>query len=174
MSTKDDIEFLIAYQKELEQAKESLQQLCYPMDFVIDDDPQHCPKAERAARLAFQYGFNDDRFRRWVVDGDPTSQHSFKNLNQNIAEIPRIIQAIEVPPDRSIIPDNVELLTVPQVALLLGWGQGIVREREKRGLLPKPVKIGGTIQWNRKELHSWLNAGCPARLKWEQMRKEAV
>jgi len=95
-------------------------------------------------------------------------------LKKRIETIPKIIHAIEKPPDNSIIPDDAELLTVPQVARLLGWGESVVRERDKKGLLPLPVRIGGTIQWRRKEIVEWIAAGCPPRAKWLQTQGEAV
>ena len=72
--------------------------------------------------------------------------------------------------DRSIIPDDVELLTIPQMARLLGWGESVVRQRDKQGLLPAPLRFGGTIQWRRREIIDWISAGCPTRQKWESLK----
>jgi len=104
------------------------------------------------------------------------------NLNQNIESlkeqlkqlqqsIHQVIAEIDKAPDRSMIPEGTELLSVAQVALLLGWSECMVRQRDKLGLLPKPIRIGGTIQWRRKELLAWIDAGCPPRKKWEQLKQ---
>ncbi|MHC4539735.1 MAG: helix-turn-helix transcriptional regulator [Planctomycetota bacterium] len=89
--------------------------------------------------------------------------------------IPAVITEIEKSPDRSLIPEGAELLTVPQVARLTGWGESVVRQRDRKGLLPAPLRFGGTIQWSRKELLAWIGAGGPPRQKWEliKQRKEA-
>lgn len=39
------------------------------------------------------------------------------------------------------------------------------------GKLPKPVRIGGSVRWNRQEVVDWFEAGCPDRRTWEA-RKE--
>ncbi len=81
------------------------------------------------------------------------------------------VAGTEKPTDRSRIPEGVELLNVAQIAHLLGWGKSVVRQRDKKGLLPKPVRIGGSLQWSRKELRDWMDAGCPPRSKWEMCKQ---
>ena len=34
------------------------------------------------------------------------------------------------------------------------------------GKLPAPVKIGGCLAWNRRELKAWIDHGCPDRAVW--------
>lgn len=54
---------------------------------------------------------------------------------------------------------------------MLGWGESVVRERDKKGYLPVPYRFGGTIQWYKKELENWLNQGCPMRQKWDTLKQ---
>jgi len=39
------------------------------------------------------------------------------------------------------------------------------------GKLPKPIRLGGSVRWNRAEIQQWFEAGCPDRRTWE-VRKE--
>ncbi len=40
------------------------------------------------------------------------------------------------------------------------------------GKLPKPIRLGGSVRWNRQEVMDWFEAGCPDRRTWDA-RKEA-
>jgi prophage regulatory protein len=33
--------------------------------------------------------------------------------------------------------------------------------------LPKPIRLGGSVRWNRQEVQDWFTAGCPERNVWE-------
>ncbi len=35
------------------------------------------------------------------------------------------------------------------------------------GKLPKPIRLGGSVRWNRQEVQDWFEAGCPDRRTWE-------
>ncbi len=178
MTQKADVEFLRAYLKSLQDSYQTLDYLC-PDDFVLPPDdyiPTTSPEAERVARLADDNGFDGNLFRCLLKGDDgPVSIPSISRyLYEQIETIPRIIAAIERPADRSAIPPNAELLTIPQVAGLLQCGESVVRERDKKGLLPVPIRIGGTIQWRRKEIEGWIEAGCPARQKWVSIKQGKV
>jgi prophage regulatory protein len=41
------------------------------------------------------------------------------------------------------------------------------------GKLPKPIRLGGSVRWNRQEVQDWFTAGCPARSVWEAKREVA-
>ena len=175
MSKKDNIKLLEDYRKELLHQKQTLPEL-ERSDFHLSNEPYTpSPEDEQAARLADDFGFDGSLFRnsspfnlyddyqfweRWIS----------KNIQKRIDIILRIIAEIEKPPDRSIIPDSAKLLTVPQVAEILNCGESVVRQRDKRGLLPLPVRIEGSILWNRHELSRWIDANCPPRQKWEQIK----
>jgi len=90
---------------------------------------------------------------------------------QTLQAILAVKAAISESQSLSKIPQDVELLTVPQVALLTGWGESVVRQRNRDGLLPKPLRFGGTIQWGRKEILAWICVKCPSREQWERIWK---
>lgn len=55
-----------------------------------------------------------------------------------------------------------ELLTVRDVAELLSIStRGVHRQRDA-GRIPQPIRLGGSIRWQRAKLMEWLDAGCPA------------
>jgi predicted DNA-binding transcriptional regulator AlpA len=46
-------------------------------------------------------------------------------------------------------------------------------KRLASGQVPRPVKIGNLSRWRKGELAAWIEAGCPARDRWDAqaMRK---
>ena len=63
------------------------------------------------------------------------------------------------------------LLSVKQGAALCGLGISTWWRLLASGKAPKPPKIGGSVRWPRDEIFAWVAAGCPARAKWEQVKK---
>jgi len=42
------------------------------------------------------------------------------------------------------------------------------------GKVPAPVRLGAKApRWRMDELRQWLAAGCPDRLTWDRMQREA-
>jgi excisionase family DNA binding protein len=39
------------------------------------------------------------------------------------------------------------------------------------GKLPKPIRLGGSVRWNRQEVTDWFEAGCPDRKTWEAIKE---
>jgi len=59
-------------------------------------------------------------------------------------------------------------LAAADVARLLGISERHLWTLHSSGRLPRPVKLGRSVRWNRSELQRWLDAGCPSRDRWEQ------
>lgn len=38
------------------------------------------------------------------------------------------------------------------------------------GKLPRPLRLGGSVRWSRKELEAFIEAGAPDRETWEAMK----
>ena len=53
------------------------------------------------------------------------------------------------------------LITVREVATILGLSTRSVWRLLRTGKLLRPVKIGGAVRWRSKELRQWVEAGCP-------------
>jgi len=54
------------------------------------------------------------------------------------------------------------LLTVKEVAEMLGLSERTIYRLADSGAMPRPVKIGAAVRWRRNELDQWIEEGCPA------------
>ena len=66
--------------------------------------------------------------------------------------------------------ESATLLTVRQVAALLGCSARHVYRLSDRGAMPRPVKLGNLVRWNRRTgdpatgIEDWIDSGCkPSR-----------
>ena len=57
---------------------------------------------------------------------------------------------------------SAKLLDVKAVAQLLNCSSRHVYRLSDAGKMPRPVKLGTLIRWNRAEIDDWIAAGCPA------------
>ncbi len=62
-------------------------------------------------------------------------------------------------------------LPAADVAKLLGISQRHLHTLNASGRLPRPIRLGRSVRWRADELRDWLDAGCPARDRWEAMRE---
>jgi len=60
------------------------------------------------------------------------------------------------------------LLTVKEVAELLGFSERTVYRLADSGTMPGPIKIGASVRWRKNELDQWIEEGCPANQKTAQ------
>lgn len=68
------------------------------------------------------------------------------------------------------VSESATLLTVRQVAALLGCSARHVYRLSDRGAMPRPVKLGNLVRWNRRTgdpatgIEDWIAGGCkPSR-----------
>jgi prophage regulatory protein len=64
-------------------------------------------------------------------------------------------------------------ISARELARLLGISLRQAWRLNSAGKLPKPIRLGGSVRWNHREVQEWLEAGCPDRVAWEA-KKEAV
>lgn len=65
------------------------------------------------------------------------------------------------------------LLSAKQAAAAIGVGKSFFYCLHSSGRLgPLPVHLGRRTLWNRQELESWVQQGCPARDKWQELKKQ--
>ena len=69
------------------------------------------------------------------------------------------------------IDENRLLISAAAVGRLLGVNKRTVWSWHSSGRIPQPVRIGGTTRWRAEEIRQWVDAGCPARARWEQIRR---
>ncbi|MBK8915406.1 MAG: helix-turn-helix domain-containing protein [Phycisphaerales bacterium] len=58
-------------------------------------------------------------------------------------------------------------LSAEEVADVLGISRAHVWKLHSIGKLPRPVRLGRVVRWDRKILEAWLAAGAPPRDRWE-------
>ena len=56
--------------------------------------------------------------------------------------------------------DTSALLDVRQVAALLGCSARHVYRLSDAGKMPRPVKLGVLVRWNRQSVEDWIAEGC--------------
>jgi excisionase family DNA binding protein len=62
------------------------------------------------------------------------------------------------------------LLRVLQAAEFLGVSRATFYRLDRSGLVPAPIRLGGSRRWHREHLRSWMDAGCPTRQTWERIK----
>ncbi len=169
---KSDIAFLKTYLAELQASYATASELT-EADFAprgAKTVPETSTEAERVARLADAHGMDGSLFRymhSYVFDLDA----DLRNARLQIETIPRIIAAIEQADDAPHrIPDDAEMLTLRDMATLLNMGESTVRQHDKQGKIPRRLKIGGSIRWDRQEMIDWRAAGSLPREVWERRK----
>lgn len=58
------------------------------------------------------------------------------------------------------------LLRRPQAARHMGVGTSTLDRLNAAGLVPPPIRLGGSLCWGRHELDEWCRHGCPPRAEW--------
>ena len=70
-------------------------------------------------------------------------------------------------------PIEALLLSATEAAKLLGITRSHLDSLHSSGRIgPKPIKLGRRSLWSRKEMEAWVDAGCPARVKWLGMKAQ--
>lgn len=60
------------------------------------------------------------------------------------------------------------LLDAKKAAKMLGLGESTFHRHRALGLIgPEPLKLGGSIRWDRQQLECWIDAGCPDAEAWK-------
>ena len=68
---------------------------------------------------------------------------------------------------------NSLLISAENSAQLLGIGRTLFYSMHSSGRLgPLPVKLGRRTLWNRKELEDWIEANCPPRHQWQEIKEQ--
>jgi predicted DNA-binding transcriptional regulator AlpA len=63
------------------------------------------------------------------------------------------------------------LVNAREAARLCGISRASWYRLHSSGRCPLPVRLGNRTLWRRQELEAWVKAGCPARQKWEDLKK---
>jgi predicted DNA-binding transcriptional regulator AlpA len=57
-----------------------------------------------------------------------------------------------------------------ELAKVLGISKVSVHRMNSAGRLPKPVRLGRCVAWQKATIAAWLDADCPNREKWEAIK----
>jgi len=69
--------------------------------------------------------------------------------------------------DKTIMEEK--LLTATAVGQMLSLSKRQVFRLNSSGLIPSPVRIGGSVRWRENEIVEWLQAGAPDRKTWNSI-----
>jgi prophage regulatory protein len=61
-------------------------------------------------------------------------------------------------------------ISARQLSRLLGVSLRQAWRLNATGKLPRPVRLGGSVRWDRAEIVRWFESGCPNRQTWEVMK----
>ena len=53
------------------------------------------------------------------------------------------------------------MLSVDDVARMLGCSSRHVHRLVDAGRMPRPVKLGALVRWSREAIDAWIRGGCP-------------
>jgi predicted DNA-binding transcriptional regulator AlpA len=59
------------------------------------------------------------------------------------------------------------LITIKTLANLLDRSEQSLARDDRKGVIPRPIKIGSSIRWDYLEILAWTKAKCPDRKSWE-------
>ena len=64
------------------------------------------------------------------------------------------------------------LLNARQAAQMLGMGASTFQRQRALGVIgPEPVRIGGSVRWDRVAMEQWIDAGCPDADDWKAINQ---
>lgn len=58
-------------------------------------------------------------------------------------------------------------ISARELAQMLGVSLRQIWRLKSADRLPKAIKLGGSVRWNRQEIIDWFEAGCLDRWTWE-------
>lgn len=66
--------------------------------------------------------------------------------------------------------EKTRLIPAAVLRKVLAVSRAHVYVMEQNGSIPRAIRIGRLMRWDRSEIESWMDAGCPARDEWEAIR----
>lgn len=55
-----------------------------------------------------------------------------------------------------------KFLTVAELATMMNVSSRTIHRWVDAGSMPKPVRLGNIVRWNRDEITRWIESGCVA------------
>ena len=67
---------------------------------------------------------------------------------------------------------NEQLLTAKAMGEMLSLSKRQIFRLNSAGMIPAPIRIGGSVRWAASMIVEWLQAGAPDRNTWAAMREQ--
>ena len=68
---------------------------------------------------------------------------------------------------------DVVAISARQLAEMLSVSLRQIWRLNSAGKVPKPIRLGGSVRWDRDEILRWFKDGCPDRGTWEARNEVA-
>ena len=82
------------------------------------------------------------------------------------AGAPRDVSAAGEQLDVGIVGQPSPLVDDREACRTSGVSRATWWKLHSQGRIPLPVRLGRRTLWRRRELHDWIDAGCPSRDRW--------
>lgn len=76
-----------------------------------------------------------------------------------------------MPTSKPPVPEPARLLDVSAVASLLGVSARHVYRLADGARMPRPIRLGGSVRWDRRTIEDWIAAGCPENSSADRARR---
>lgn len=71
------------------------------------------------------------------------------------------------------VDDPARMMDVEAVATMLTVSTRHVYRLADSGRMPRPVKLGGAVRWDRQSITDWIDAGCPSMARTRTGRRRS-
>lgn len=93
------------------------------------------------------------------------------DYNQYTIQSPNMVMPLSQPAASPPAATNRLAISADEMAELLGISRAHVWRLHSQGRIPRPVRLGRAVRWDRATIERWLAAGTPPRERWEAMYK---
>jgi excisionase family DNA binding protein len=91
------------------------------------------------------------------------------DYNQYTIQSPNMVMPLSQPAAPATAATNRLAISADEMAELLGISRAHVWRLHSQGRIPRPVRLGRAVRWDRVTIERWLAAGAPPRERWEAM-----
>jgi len=69
-------------------------------------------------------------------------------------------------------PSEIQLISCKTLSKRMDLSTRQIQRLDKLELLPKALRIAGSLRWSERTIQDWIKKGCPSRKAFEAMSKE--
>ena len=71
---------------------------------------------------------------------------------------------------KTTVTEDCQLINAKELAKMLSLSKRQIHRLNACGKIPRPVRIGGSVRWDREEILRWITASCPNREDWDTQK----